>query len=710
MVLGLKESHQNDQLPRPPAYFVHHTFIDIMEPEDKDATSRRRARSCGDRPFGFSPVSDAGTTASFATTASDCETATYRSREEASGSTASAGSQGTPTDSSSESGCCEAASTVAVSSVSTGCDSESLTALRSSRTNTQESRLWSEVEDQEAEEEEDEELIASHKKSRRRQRQRQRQRARQNEVAPQIPQTRPEQSASSCKVSASEGSTWLEGCTTVAEVLQYFTDSRGELGITDLITALHLVAKCSENSDNLSTRFAAPAILSEPQFMELIEDLSRVICELNNTRGVARTLWSLGKLGAHGRHVESIVKQVVEVAPPLLAQCSSQELSNMLWGLARLGTGPDQCCFLLRPQAVKLALKVVEASTNRVDAFSPQCLSNSLWAVAKLELRGRTADLFSRACLMQLRASSIFGEISPQGVANSLWAVAKLQLGDELATPFAVDITRQVMKTENMLQQFLPQELSMALWALARIAAKGHSKGHRGGKRKDGAPKEVETIALAIASEAFCRISEFSPQGLSNIAWALATMDLIHHEAARRFIIAVAAKSAPNLSAFPPQAIANFCWALGRVENAEASMADFGIAAAREATRRISEFSWQDLSGMINAMMRGGRVTEIQEFAASIVERAARSCHQIGTQALLNIALAAVRLQVNPEVVLALAYGIEQAFDGNMGNLNPIDRRQWQEVQRYCSGAAASQSHHLCYVSHSWEFPGLHVY
>ena len=106
----------------------------------------------------------------------------------------------------------------------------------------------------------------------------------------------------------------------------------------------------------------------------------------------------------------------------------------------------------------------------------------------------------------------------------------------------------------------------------------------------------VEAFAVAIADEAYRRLVEFGQQGLSNISWALATLDSTRHEGAHRFMIAAAEKSIPGFRSFPPQAIAKFFWALGRLSNCRGTLAFFGAAVVGEGMERPDPFSWQDCS------------------------------------------------------------------------------------------------------------------
>ncbi|CAJ1399595.1 unnamed protein product [Effrenium voratum] len=418
----------------------------------------------------------------------------------------------------------------------------------------------------------------------------------------------------------------------------------------------------------------------DPRLVGLLMELRQRAQELTTSRSMMRVVWALGKLSLKGKEVQAIIGHIALLAPPRLSQFSSQELSNMLWGLARMNDGVK----LQVQEAIPLAYAVMKAGASRLHSFSIQCLTNSIWAVAKLGLRGQEANVFARECILQIH-SVMFKEMSPQGLANSLWACAKLQcdrepvLEPEVANRFCVDAARRATASEDLLQLFFPQELSMALWGIAKLV--GRRSRTSSGTQVD----DIERFAAAVAREGQQRIADFSPQGVSIVAWALATLDLADLPETFRFFEAATEVAAREIEQYPPQAIANLCWALNRVRYKHSVLSSFGKAAALEAQKRMDHFSWQDFSGILSALMNlGPQVSEeVRSLAKKLVEKASKECSKIGTQAILNLALSAVRLRLETEVVRPLALGISETFAVRGQSLNDIDMRQWQEIQRY---------------------------
>jgi len=225
----------------------------------------------------------------------------------------------------------------------------------------------------------------------------------------------------------------------------------------------------------------------------------------------------------------------------------------------------------------------------------------------------------------------------------------------------------------------------MALWAVAKIA---RSPLARTGGARGRLHDDIVALADGVGTEACSRIREFSPQSLSNIAWALGSMDLTQREASRKFLLLAAEVSGPELHAYSPQAIANLCWAFSKLGSSR-EVASFSTSAARQACAldRTRNFTWQDQASIISALARLGLggTPEVRALAVWLVGRTSGQCQEIGTQALLNIATASVRLGVTAEDMQGFAWEIAEVFTVRTAHLNDMDMRQWWQVQRHCN-------------------------
>lgn len=507
----------------------------------------------------------------------------------------------------------------------------------------------------------------------------------------------------------------VEAAESPEEVVALAMERLSELDAASAVLAVYTVAK-------LGSAAGLPAsIVASPGFSEILERLRLQMGQLRRPRQFARLAWAIGKLDQRTEVAMALVSGVVASVPPLLPQFSSQELSNTLWGLARVvpvGAGGSSRCAEERSagcavvhtgfnEVRTLASAIVAESSRRIDAgpgaLSAQCLSNSLWAVARLELRGGDAERFARCCVHELCSSKGQGldDFSPQGLANVLWAMAKMNpggllRGDDSSGAHAIRLCRAVLlESRPRLASFQPQELSMVAWAVAKLRGRGGGGGRRG-RRGSGDFAEMDSFLDELAEQARDRLGEFAPQGVSNIAWALATADLLGDRGrmggsgARAFTLAAVAMAARSLSTYPPQAISNLCWAAGRLSRGAsgargAEVASLAVAAAREATARMPEFGWQDLAGVLVALGHGRhRSPEALQLATDVLLLVAGSPRQPSMQVLLNITVSSIRLGVKREQVRPLVQAIGAKISSGGHRMNEFDWKQWAEVQRSC--------------------------
>lgn len=168
----------------------------------------------------------------------------------------------------------------------------------------------------------------------------------------------------------------------VNEILNLAMAKLPYLAASQLVSCIHSVAKLCEQEASPPSDFSM-----DPRIKAILESLRMKAKELAAPRSMMRVVWALGKLGVKGTDVEGIISEFGTLAPPRLAHFSPQELSNMLWGLARMAeTSKSQ-------HGVTLAHAVMREGARRLTTFSTQCLTNSLWAVAKLGLRGEEVEI-----------------------------------------------------------------------------------------------------------------------------------------------------------------------------------------------------------------------------------------------------------------------------------------------------------------------------
>eukprot|EP00927_Polykrikos_kofoidii_P028311 TRINITY_DN24741_c0_g1_i1.p1 TRINITY_DN24741_c0_g1~~TRINITY_DN24741_c0_g1_i1.p1 ORF type:complete len:702 (+),score=122.90 TRINITY_DN24741_c0_g1_i1:50-2107(+) len=516
----------------------------------------------------------------------------------------------------------------------------------------------------------------------------------------------------------------LESASSATEVLHRARGRSEALEAAGAVTALYLAAKrCNARGPPADLAQSADCVALQTIVVQAIQ-------QLRKSKSLVRLAWALGKLGvSEGEVATAVVLHAANVLPSMLKTLSVQELSNCLWGIARLATsacdsspqaGPlsrDKQQHTTRSRTLiaarGLALVMTAESSERIADLSGQCLSNMLWAAVRLGLHGEIVNNFLRSSSNEIGSSRRdLGDFSAQSLANALWASAKVGRGGDFGA-----VERMcafiIHESQKRLREFQPQELSMIAWGVAKVFGRGGGQQRRGIRRTDPSSNDcveasidqsvplvdVEEFLGFLAAEAQLRLTEFSPQGISNVAWALATATALRRDCCRNFVIAAAGFALHRLADFPPQAISNLCWAVGKLGRGNdsgsgfarqrghgGSVALFMAASAATATTRLAEFSWQDLAGVLVASGNfRNKSPEAKELAARVVPLVTKHCQDLSTQVMLNIALAASRLRLQAEVVQSMASAIGCSIAAKPHQLNDMDRRQWAEIQRHCS-------------------------
>ena len=185
--------------------------------------------------------------------------------------------------------------------------------------------------------------------------------------------------------------------------------------------------------------------------------LPRVVADLDGFRGpeLSQVLWALASLGH--RPPPDVLGALEARLGALAGEGSSAgplrpgESSIGLWALAKLGGG-------LRHGGASEAL--VRCAEGQLVAFSAQELSNLLWGLARAGEYPGTAFLDAAALELQHRA----GELSPRNVASLLWSFASLgyDVPPESLRVLEAEVVRH-------LGRFGPRGLVVILWAFARM-------------------------------------------------------------------------------------------------------------------------------------------------------------------------------------------------------------------------------------------------
>jgi hypothetical protein len=326
--------------------------------------------------------------------------------------------------------------------------------------------------------------------------------------------------------------------------------------------------------------------------------------------------------------------------------------------------------------------------------------------MARLKMSGPDVEKYLAKALHAYLDGALLDSFTSQGVANVLWALATLRTAGVGKGPqdstMRLALVALAETTSSRLQDFQLQELSMVAWSFAKLYEPRAAGAQRG--RGSARPIEVDRMLMDLAAVATWYVDGFEGQGLSNIAWALATLELTGPAPdvapARAFITAAVEVCTCKLEGYSTQAIANLLWACTRAESAEQhrrpkkTMGHFCSAVADVMMQRIARgldgVTWRDLSSVAIALMHSRKKSPaVMKYITMLVHRTAEQVANGGlsAQQMLNIAQAAARMKVTPREMQRLVDNIEDRVSTGGLQLNHLDWSQWSEVQQWCPPA-----------------------
>ncbi|CAK0821292.1 unnamed protein product, partial [Prorocentrum cordatum] len=403
--------------------------------------------------------------------------------------------------------------------------------------------------------------------------------------------------------------------------------------------------------------------------------------------------------------VEECMLRVCQLLPDALADCTHLELTNTLWGLGRLYPGAAGGATGTAPQVRRAAHAILGECTAKMSALTPQCLANAFWAAARLRMVGPGVEEFAAQALRSLAGGALLGALTSQGAANVLWGLATLRAAGVGKSPHDATVQQALVALAQVissrLADYQPQELSMVAWSFAKLYESSKARGAQGERSASRRPPEVDEMLLRLAEVAAWSVDSFEAQGISNIAWALATLELTDWTPdmapVRSFFEAAMHSSIGKLGSYSSQAVANLLWACVRVRFPDVSrkgkkfIGQFCSAVAEEMMARITRgldgVTWRDLSGVAIALMHSKkRSLAVLNYMTFLVYRTTEQVEQgvLSPQQILNIAQAAARMQIPQENMQKLVDTIESRVLTGRLQFNELDWRQWQGVQQWC--------------------------
>mmetsp|Transcript_22652 Transcript_22652/g.69176 ORF Transcript_22652/g.69176 Transcript_22652/m.69176 type:complete len:900 (+) Transcript_22652:100-2799(+) len=207
-------------------------------------------------------------------------------------------------------------------------------------------------------------------------------------------------------------------------------------------------------------------------------------------------------------------------------QLTTSEIARLAWAHARSGYA--------RTSSASLMCKIVDVAIEQLRAFEPRSLGALAWAYAHLgpPYPLPLFDAIARTLLDRKARSARAGD-----VANLLWSFARI--GEPHPLLFEA-LSRTALRRAAVLNE---HQISMICWSLATARCRSDLV--------------VELFLTLAQQEATHTMAGFTTQGLSNVAWAFAKLEI---SAAHTFQ-AISEQVALRLDSFKPQELANLCWA-----------------------------------------------------------------------------------------------------------------------------------------------------
>ena len=257
---------------------------------------------------------------------------------------------------------------------------------------------------------------------------------------------------------------------------------------------------------------------------------------------------------------QQLLSELHQASVQLQQQCGARELANVIWSCGRLSS----------PARAKLLLPLF-SKTSTLQLAKPQEVSNSLWALATLQLQLTGAELQQ----LLWRFSAVLSDAAPQAVSNTLWAVATM--GQQVSP---VQLQQLMGRFAAVLPRVKPQDVSNTLWAVATMGQQVPQQQLQlllsafVKLLPAATPQAVSTVLLACGRMKYqptqllqrtqhlqqC-VAAAQPQELANMAWACGELGY-RGQLLPGALLQQAVKLLPDVGtgSFTPQGLCNLCW------------------------------------------------------------------------------------------------------------------------------------------------------
>jgi hypothetical protein len=358
-----------------------------------------------------------------------------------------------------------------------------------------------------------------------------------------------------------------------------------------------------------------------------------------NSQDLSNMLWSYAKLGSSNLVLFKSAGDLI-VGKNDLIEFKPQELSNIVWSYSTAGEAHK-----------RLFSKVADHIVTMKDLkhFNSQDLSNMLWAYATavqphLMLFSKLGD--------HIVTMKDFSAFMPQALSNIVWSYAT---AGEAHSQLYKELANHIVAMKD-LRSFLPQHFSNILWSYA-TAGQSHSK---------------LFSKLGDHIVAMKDLGQFKPQELSIIVWSYATMGQMHPQLFSKLGNHIVAMK--DLSAFKPQELSNIVWSYATAGQSHPLLFQ---KVALMAILRCINFNSQELSNLLCAYATVAIID--QHLFTSFAPAVKSVLIQCNSQEVTNVAWAYAVANVNdPELFNTDFITALQTKANDFGTEECSQLHQWQ--------------------------------
>jgi len=237
-----------------------------------------------------------------------------------------------------------------------------------------------------------------------------------------------------------------------------------------------------------------------------------------------------------------------------------------------------------------------------------------------------------------------FNEVN---IATALHRLAKIARDSNDKTKVLRDprLSQLALKAQESISLFTPQQLSNSAWACATLSYYSNA------------------LLKCIENEALQKLDKFNSQDLTNTIWAYAKLNY----KPKLLMSGIASEALLKLHDFNPQGLANTLWAFATLNHFGDQYPDLLAGIARESSKKINHFNPQNLANSVWAYARMSYHPG-EALLERVTQEAIAKVDLFKPQELANLVWAYAKLNYRSEDLLA---SVGFAAERRLGQYNP---------------------------------------